>query len=92
MHFIALNGRNARSLDARATSIRQSTLALEISQHPQRDLNNDVEDGRIPAKGTFVSLLNVKVVSLVMERIKHHIAFYITNKTMTISQTTVQWI
>ena len=45
--------------------------------HQQRDLHNDLEDGRIPAKGTFLSLLNVKIVSLVMERIKHYNTCYI---------------
>ena len=82
MHFIASNerrlydgvkddGRNARSLDAQAESIRQSTLDLEASQRPQRDLLNDLEGARIPAEGTFLSLLNVKIL---MERIKHDIA------------------
>ena len=46
----------------------------------QRELHNVLEDGRIPAKGTFLSLLYVKIVSLVMERIKHHNACYIKTK------------
>ena len=74
------DGRNALSVDAQAISKRQTTLALEALQHPQLDLHNDLADGRIPAKGTFLSLLNIKIVSLVMEMIQHHIAFLYKNK------------
>ena len=49
------DGRNALSVDAQAISKRQTTLALEASQHQQRDLHNDLEDGRISAKGMFLS-------------------------------------
>ena len=86
------DGRNARSVDAQAISKNQTALALETSQHPQRDLHNDLEDGRISAKGTFLSLLNVKIASLVMERIKHHKVFCMKLKHLTISQTTDQWV
>ena len=83
-------GKSNRSVDAHATSIRRSTVALKTSQHHQRVLHNDLKDGRIPAKGTFLSLLNVKIVSIVIERIKHHNACYIKTKKKTISQTTDQ--
>ena len=99
LHFIASNerclydgqkndGRDALSVDAQAISKRQTTLALEASQHPQRDLYNDLADRKIPAKGTFLSVLNVKIVSLVLERIKH----YITLKNKIINTTTIRQI
>ena len=95
LYFFTLNERclyDGKNDDGRnATSIRQSTIGLEASQHSQRDLHNDLEDGRIPSKGTFLSLLNIKIVSLVMERIKQHKTL-LYNQEMTICQTTDQWI
>ena len=80
------NASNERSLyDGENDEGRRNTR----SQHPQHDLHNDLEDGRIPNKGTFLSLLNVKIVSLVMERIKHHNAFLYKNND---NKSTDQWI
>ena len=61
LHFIASNERSL--YDGENDEGRRNTR----SQQPQRDLHSDLEDGRIPAKGTFLSLLNVNIVSLVME-------------------------